>query len=149
MNTTGIETLLDQELAAVTDVLEALEAESRALVERDAAALASAVERKTAALGRAAGIEEQRRKAGPEPGPEEGGGVTGRLQRLKDLARRCRDLNDHNGALIRAQRQRVETSLQLLQGGVPAGGLKGSVETYGPDGSARSLPGRRGRLASW
>jgi flagellar biosynthesis/type III secretory pathway chaperone len=107
------------------------------------------VERKTAALGRAAGIEEQRRKAGPEPGPEEGGGVTGRLQRLKDLARRCRDLNDHNGALIRAQRQRVETSLQLLQGGVPAGGLKGSVETYGPDGSARSLPGRRGRLASW
>lgn len=163
MTNTAIESLLDQELAAVADVLVALEAESRALADRDPAALATAVARKTAALGRAAGLEDQRREllgshAGPEhrddPAslPDARGGkdtaIAGQLGRLKDLARRCRDLNDRNGALIRAQRQRVEGSLSLLQGG-RQGGSQGRAETYGPDGSTRSGAGRRGQLATW
>ena len=128
---------LARELAAAADVHAALEAERRALESRDAAALLAAVERKSAAFGRAAGLERER-----PAGAAAAWRAEPRFAELAELLRRCRRLNDENGALIRGQRRRVDAVLSLLTGsdtGRP---------TYGPDGAAGPARRSRGPLAS-
>jgi flagellar biosynthesis/type III secretory pathway chaperone len=146
--------LLDQELAAVVAVRAALEAERAALESRDAAALLAATARKSAALEALARIEAQRTAHGTADGtargtavsaPDQGPAAAGlrrRTDELRTLTRHCRQLNAANGALIRAQRQRVEGLLQALTGGVT-----GQV-IYRPDGLTASHRAPRGPLAT-
>ncbi len=126
--------ILAREGEALADVLEALEAEHQALLARDAARLTEATAAKSRAMAQAAALEAERKAvmALGEMDDET-------LQPLRQLARRCRDLNEANGALIRGQRRRVEASLSLIRGG--QGGV--APATYGPDGirTARRTPG--------
>lgn len=135
--------LLDREAVALAAVFAALEDEQQALHDRDAAALLDAANRKGEAIGVAARLEQERRSLLDEGflGERSGPGIDSRFRRLRELAARCRDLNDANGALIRGQRRRVEVSLRLIRGGL-------DDETYAADGSRRAARSR-GPLASY
>lgn len=128
---------LARELAAVADVQAALEAERTALETRDATALFAAVERKTAALARSASLARQR----PVDGLADYRADPSFALLVAGL-RRCRVLNEGNGALIRGQRRRVDGLLGLLTG------TAGDRPTYGPDGAAAAARRSRGPLAS-
>lgn len=152
--------LLDQELAAVVAVQAALEAERAALESRDAPALLCATDRKSAALEAVAQLEAQRTAgtgiaATDAAGPAAAGpvasstldlaaatGLRRRTDELRTLTRHCQQLNEANGALIRAQRQRVAGLLQVLTGGVSA------EVTYRSDGMTGSHRNLRGPLAT-
>jgi flagellar biosynthesis/type III secretory pathway chaperone len=130
--------LIEREIAALGAVEAALRDERQALEARDATALLAATDRKAAALAAAAELTAGRQSLATDAAG------TPRFAALRALARRCRELNDANGALIRAQRQRVEGLLALLTGGattVPA--------TYQADGTrATTRRGPRGPLAT-
>lgn len=133
--------MIEREIAALGAVEAALRDERQALEARDAAALLAATDRKAAALAAAAELTAGR---GPLAGTTAAAAGTPRYPALRALARRCRELNDANGALIRAQRQRVEGLLAVL-----TGGTAGAPATYQADGTraaARRSP--RGPLAT-
>jgi flagellar biosynthesis/type III secretory pathway chaperone len=132
--------LIEREIAALGVVEAALHDERQALETRDAAALLAATERKAAALAAAAGLT-----AGSGPLAGTGAAATGspRHAALRALVRRCRELNEANGALIRAQRQRVEGLLAVLTGGAA------TPATYQADGTrAGTRRAPRGPLAT-
>jgi flagellar biosynthesis/type III secretory pathway chaperone len=136
--------LIEREIAALGLVEAALRDERAALEARDAAALLAATDRKSAALAAAAALTSERQAlAGDAPLPTDTGPQPGAAT-LRTLARRCRELNDANGVLIRAQRQRVEGLLTVLTGSpaaIPA--------TYQPDGTpAAGRRAPRGPLAT-
>lgn len=114
--------------AALGRVLGALELERASLTARDAEGLSRACEAKTEALAEAARLA--------------AAGLAGETDELRELARRCRDLNEANGILIRGQRRQVDGALRILLG---AGA---GTELYGRDGSSRRLAPPRGPLAS-
>jgi flagellar biosynthesis/type III secretory pathway chaperone len=133
--------LIEREIAALGAVEAALRDERQALEARDAAALLAATERKAAALAAVAELTAGREP--PAAGPADASG-TPRHAALRLLARRCRELNDANGALIRAQRQRVEGLLALLTGGTAT-----APATYQADGTrASARRALRGPLAT-
>jgi flagellar biosynthesis/type III secretory pathway chaperone len=133
--------LLDRELAALGAVREALAAERTALESRDAAALLAATRAKSAALDVVAGLEAERGALAGVTGDADA--LARRTGKLRALTRDCRQLNDTNGALIRAQRQRVEGLLQVLAGGAARG-----PGTYQADGLASRQRPPRGPLAT-
>jgi flagellar biosynthesis/type III secretory pathway chaperone len=49
-----------------------------------------------------------------------------------NVAKRCRDLNDRNGALVQSRMKRVEGMLEVLTGRRPG------ASTYGPEGRVKS-----------
>jgi flagellar biosynthesis/type III secretory pathway chaperone len=132
--------LLDRQLAALGAVRGALEAERAALESRDAAALLTATGAKSAALDVVARLEAERGTLAAGPGDADA--LARRTRALRALTRECRQLNDTNGALIRAQRQRVEGLLQVLTGGA------GGQATYQADGLASWQRTPRGPLAT-
>lgn len=52
--------------------------------------------------------------------------------RIRDLSKKCRTLNDQNGAAIALLTRHTQRSLQILRGKSPL------AATYGPDGVARN-----------
>lgn len=124
-------TLLAEEQAVLTVVLQALAAEADALTDRHPEHLLAASQAKSDAIHRAGSLERERRllcTANP-------GLVTARAQpalaELRRLAGECQRRNEANGQLIRGQRRRLEASLRILSGGGPA------ADVYGRDGEAR------------
>lgn len=53
---------------------------------------------------------------------------------LREIALRCRDANQINGAIVQLRRQQISRALQILRGGTEAA----SSPTYTADGSSRS-----------
>jgi flagellar biosynthesis/type III secretory pathway chaperone len=132
---------LDQQVEAMSAVLEALQSERAALELRDAEALASAVTRKQDTLNAAGVLEQQSRRILAELGNSRrrGGadhGLSARWQRLVGLTQQCRALNDGNGLMINGQRRVVEQTLRLLRGdNIPRTyGANGVSATGGPSG---------------
>lgn len=68
----------------------------------------------------------------------DGGALRRRWKQALDLATRCRDLNERNGALVTARLKRVEGMLEVMTG--EATGPK----VYGPRGSVNDT--RAGRM---
>ena len=132
--------LLDQQIEAMTAVLESLHTERAALAARDAEALVNAVNTKHESVRKAGAVKDAgrsileqfssfRRKGGGDQG------LSARWQRLVNLTQQCRALNDGNGSMINGQRRIVEQALRLLRG-------EETPATYGANGS--SGPGRGG-----
>ncbi|MCL4722130.1 MAG: flagellar export chaperone FlgN [Gammaproteobacteria bacterium] len=134
--------LLRAEQAAIGTVLECLQHEAEALVQRDAAALLSIAGQKADAVSRAAGLAQTRRALLRDHPAADTAGSRELLSALEALTARCRELNDMNGLLIRAQRRRVEGTLNLLRGGQAA------PDSYGRDGETRLQHRARVTLAS-
>lgn len=132
--------LLDRQVEALTVVLDVLEQERTALAERDVDAVARLSERKHGSLAAVDELETRRREIAPSLAAmemlTEVPNVARRWEKLLDLTRRCRELNDGNGRLIRRQQRRVESTLQLLRGGESP-----REATYGPDGENRRAGG--------
>ena len=132
--TAAMKDLLDRQVAALEKVLESLDHEREALMDRDAAALELVTKEKQQALAKADDLEQQRLALAPDlsamellaAAPE----VASRWEKLLDLTRRCREQNDINGRMIRRQARRVESTLQLMRGQPSGSGV------YGPDGES-------------
>jgi flagella synthesis protein FlgN len=132
--------LLDEQIEAMTAVLDSLQSERAALATRDAEALANAVNTKQDSIRRATVVGDAERSALEELGSSRrrgagDQGLSARWQRLVNLTRQCRALNEGNGLMINGQRRIVEQTLRLLRG-------EESPSTYGANGS--SGPGRGG-----
>ena len=133
--------LLDQQINAMETVLACLETERAALEKRDVELLLEIAEKKTASLVAAEQIDRQRRSAdstAPAGDPDH----LGREQRLKALTETCREINDTNGRMIRAQSRRVDDTLRLLRGD------RGPSVIYEPDGSQSNRTSARKLLTS-
>lgn len=132
--------LLDEQIAAMQDVLAALEAERGALAGRDGQALLDAVNRKAAAIAGADTVEGRRQAmldqlgVAPRPGRSfsADAGISQRWQQVVALTEQCRALNDANGRMIRGQRRRVDGALRILRGETAA------PAEYGPAGERRA-----------
>ena len=126
--------LLDRQSAALEKVLETLDHEREALMNRDAAALELTMKEKQQALSKADELERQRLALAPDLNAMEmlaaNPDVASRWEKLLDLTRRCREQNDTNGRMIRRQARRVESTLQLMRG------QPGNAGVYGPDGES-------------
>jgi flagellar biosynthesis/type III secretory pathway chaperone len=135
--------LIEREIAALGAVEAALRDERQALEARDAEALLAATARKAAVIAAAAELAAGHGPLDGAMAGAAGAAAQGRDATLRALARRCRELNDANGALIRAQRQRVEGLLAVLTGGAAA------PTTYQADGTRDTLRrAPRGPLAT-
>ena len=130
---------LDQQIDAMMQVLTSLNAESEALVARDADALETALGGKTEALKKAAELEQSRLSM--QSVDTDSAGVSARWDELLELTRQCQAKNIFNGNLIRGQRRRVEDTLHWLRGDVDA------AHIYGPDGERGGVQ-TRATLAS-
>jgi flagellar biosynthesis/type III secretory pathway chaperone len=133
--------VLDERIAAMSAVLEALQSERAALERRDAEALSSAVSAKQDSVRRADALPADARSLLAELGGSRrrGGGdpaLGPRWQQLIGLTEQCRALNDGNGLLINGQRRIVDQALCLLRG-------QNSPPTYGADGAASGRPAAR------
>ncbi|MDJ0927306.1 MAG: flagellar protein FlgN [Gammaproteobacteria bacterium] len=145
--TVAMKDLLDRQAAALEKVLETLDHEREALMNRDAAALELITKEKQEALAKADELEQQRLALAPDLNAMEllaaTPDVAPRWEKLLDLTRRCREQNDTNGRMIRRQARRVESTLQLMRG------QPGNAGVYGPDGeSSRSGGSNRPPIAS-
>jgi len=134
--------LLGRQVEALEDFARALDAEREALVGRDADALAACAGRKSEAVAVVESLEQQRRRIAPSLADMEAyassARVAERWERLLELTRRCREVNDANGRMIRRQRTRVDAALGLLRGQRSA-----EPGVYGPDGERCAVaPGR-------
>lgn len=140
--TTGADRLveeLDSQIVAMENLRSCLEEENRALQSRDPELLLAVTERKTACLGEADRIARLHRSAEPaDTSTRNSRNVARRREQLDTLTRTCRDLNNANGALIRRQRVRVETTLRILRGD------PGRTDVYGATGQqSQDTPTRR------
>lgn len=132
--------LLDEQIAAMQEVLTSLEAERSALAGRDGEALLDAVNRKASSIASADTLEDRRQAMldqlgiASRPGRSfsADAGIAQRWQQVLALTAQCRALNDANGQLIRGQRRRVDGALRILRG-EPA-----APAEYGPAGERRA-----------
>lgn len=136
-----LQTILEQEIAALGAVLRTLEDEHAALLQRAPDALLAASNAKAEAVAHALGLEQQRRQLGQQPGmsPVD----DGLFAKLGQLAGECRNLNDRNGQLIRGQRRRIEGALNVLRG------RAATPDIYGRDGTGTFSRGPGTPLASY
>lgn len=136
---------LIEELARQIDAMKALrtclDEEHRALQLRDPEQLLTVIERKNDCITEANRIEEVCRELDPADTIRDRA-IRKKRDQVDTLARTCRDLNEANGSLIRRQRMRVETTLQILRGDPDQSGV------YGPSGASDSTGTSKKLLAS-
>lgn len=136
--------LLNREIAQASALLDALHDENDALQQRSAAAIESALERKTQRLSAFEKTEDERRRllqtldigddndaVGKFLSSQAGPGVplARRWTELLGIADECRRQNQVNGALVETQRRHVQRALDILRGAPDSA-------TYGPTGAA-------------
>jgi flagellar biosynthesis/type III secretory pathway chaperone len=139
--------LLADEMAALTELTTLLEREHELLLANDVGALESAIRKRQSCVGRVVRLDEERRSlcrmlghASDAQGLEQllrwcdpRRSLAARWQEHAGLARRCRELNDRNGALVSARLKRVQALL-----GVLIGGSRESA-TYGRGGTCQPV----------
>jgi len=135
--------LLEQEIAALETVLDALDAEQQALESRNAEALTSATQLKVQRIEAAKVRSEARHRQVPDAAavpddPE----LRQRWESLRDLAEACKARNERNGLMISVQRRNLEQTLAVLRNETPEPAL------YGPDGDSPQRSRRGGLLGS-
>jgi len=121
--------LLTDEMAALTELTALLEAEHKLLADNDVSALERAMRERQSCVGRIVRLDEERRS------PRRTLGV--RWQEHAGLARRCRELNDRNGALVSARLKRVQALLGVLIGGARESATYGRGGSYQPVSTGR------------
>ncbi len=148
-----LDRLVDEQMAALARLEELLEREHRCLVARDIESLAAAGRDRQQCVGVLLRLDGERsslcRMLGHAPDAagmqrlihwcDPSGGIGPRWKTCTERTRRCRTLNDRNGALATAQLHNISGRLDALTAG--AGHRK---DTYAPQGSARATP--TGRL---
>lgn len=141
---------LDESLLLAGDLQECLTTERRALEDRDAPALESAAMQKRGLVEKLDTLDRQRNSAGELCGFTASANLIDdlsqwcadptlvtRWQQFLELARKCSDLNNCIGAVIRVRQLQVQDALGLLRGKSP------SSSTYGPTGQeGRNLGSR-------
>lgn len=147
----SVERLVGEQLTTLTRLEELLDREHALLVERNVEALTAAGRDRQACVGTLLRIDSERVQhcrmfgyAADADGMlkllascDASGRLTTRWQSCIELTRRCRKLNDRNGALATAQLRSVAGRLDALTGGAPR-----SPETYARGGAPRSNAGR-------
>ena len=147
----GVERLLGEQLATLARLEALLEREHALLAGRDVEALAAAGRERQACIGVLLRIDAERIRlcrlfghAADAQGMQRllascdaAGQLATRWQSCVELTRRCRNLNDRNGALATAQLRSVAGRLDALTGGASR-----HAGTYAPGGAARSNAGR-------
>jgi flagellar biosynthesis/type III secretory pathway chaperone len=148
--------LLAEETQALDEIEQLLKAEYDALVAKNVATLEEAAETRRGRIGALVRIEEERRSLcrmlGHSADPagvlemmkwcDPQGTLTARWKDRGERAKRCRDLNDRNGALVTARLKRVETLVGMITG------KDQSAATYGPKGGGYQQGNASGRLLS-
>lgn len=141
--------VIARQLDAAHSLLATLERERTALTALDAEAIDAAGTAKLAQLREIEALESDRTTllemydVEPESftGLDGSGDLATAWQRLLQLLKRCRLLNESNGALVALQRRQVQQALTLLSGAAP------EAEIYGPDGMTLD-PGRTTTIAT-
>lgn len=141
--------VIARQFEVAQSLLAALEQERTALAALDTEAVDAAGTDKVARLEEMEELESERRAlievddfdaATPDDAdPDNPLGAT--WTRLLELLKRCRLLNESNGALVAQQRRHVQQALTLLSGGTAEG------DVYGPDGM-KPNPGRATTIAT-
>jgi flagellar biosynthesis/type III secretory pathway chaperone len=147
--------LLAEEIQALGEVEKLLNVEHQALLSKDIESLEQTAEVRRARIGALVRIEDERRTlcrmlghAPDAPGLQKmmqwcdpKGLLTDAWRDRGERAKRCRLLNDRNGALVTARLKRVEGLVDLLTGKAQ------SQATYGPrGGAANAAAAQSGRL---
>lgn len=138
--------LLAEEIQALSDVEQLLNVEHEALLSKNVESLEQTAENRRIRIGALVRIEDERRSLcrmlGHEPNVDglkkmmqwcdPRGSLTQQWADRGERAKRCRYLNDRNGALVTARLKRVEGLVDLLtaKDNAPA--------TYGPRGAANN-----------
>jgi flagellar biosynthesis protein FlgN len=145
--------LLAEEIVALGDVERLLNVEHEALVAKNVDMLEQTAETRRSRIGALVRIEDERRTLcrmlGHSPDAQglqkmlawcdPRGTLSQQWTDRGERAKRCRLLNDRNGALVTARLKRVEGLVDLLTG------KSQSQNTYGPRGGAYAAPSS-GRL---
>jgi flagellar biosynthesis/type III secretory pathway chaperone len=143
--------LLTDEISALTQLTGLLEREYALLTANEVSALESAMRERQSCVGRIVRLDEERRSlcrmlghASDAQGlerllhwcdPRRTLGL--RWQEHAGLARRCRELNDRNGALVSARLKRVQALLGVLIGGARDSATYGRGGSYQPVSTGR------------
>jgi len=149
----ALERLISEQSATLTRLEELLGREHGLLAARDIESLAAAGRDRQACVGALLRLEEERASLCRMLGHgadavgmrtllarcDPDGRLANRWTGCTELTRRCRKLNDRNGALATAQLRHVTGRLEALTGGAQRG-----KDTYSPQGAARATP--TGRL---
>ncbi len=145
--------LLEEEISILTELSQLLEREHSIIATRQPVdVLDQACQLRQLRMGALLNLEEERRsllRAANLPDTHqgidqlltnlsEGPRLRQRWKKALELASRCRDLNDRNGALVAARLRRVEGMLEVMTGDV------GSPRVYGPRGALTA--DRNGRM---
>lgn len=139
----GLENLLVEEAAALTRLEQVLGQEHQALTDNDIDTLERSGEVRQGCVSRLLQVEEERRglcRALNLPADAHGldrllqwcdpdQSLRRRWQDCAELATRCRELNERNGALVTARLTRVRSMLGALTG------EGAQTRTYGPQGA--------------
>jgi flagellar biosynthesis protein FlgN len=147
--------LLAEEIHALGEVEQLLNAEHEALVAKNVETLEETAETRRTRIGALVRIEDERRSLcrmlGHSPDAsglqrmmawcDPQGSLRSQWNERGERAKRCRLLNDRNGALVTARLKRVEGLVDLLTGKASQ-----SQSTYGPRGGAYSGAAAQGRL---
>ena len=143
--------VINQEICATTQLIEALMAERKSIIGADTAALESAVRDKQRGLEKLHEVEMQRlslkETAGYSPNPDgmqsylqqnrSSGEIFILWQQLLMQAASCRDQNRENYQLVEMYSRHTHQALCILRGEDPV------QEVYGPAGIARDQHDRR------
>lgn len=147
--------LLAEEIQALGDVEQLLNVEHEALLSKNVETLEQTAETRRGRIGALVRIEDERRSLcrmlGHEPDAaglkkmmqwcDPKGSLTKQWADRGERAKRCRFLNDRNGALVTARLKRVEGLVDLLTAKDQVPG------TYGPRGAAsNAVANTSGRL---
>ena len=148
----ALQAVLTQEVECTERLLESLETERSALVQRDMSALAGSTEQKLALTQRLETLEKEREQLLAGIGftgqaPELSAYLAthaGATLRLRDLWQQvlanteaCRNANLTNGGILEVSRQHVEHALCILRG------QAGSPSLYDPNGETAPHLGQR------
>ncbi len=143
--------LIDEESRTLADLVALLEREHELLVaNRSAEALEDACEARQICMGTLLRVQDERRGMlrllGLSEAPaaldelltrcDPAGELKSRWAATLNSARRCRELNDRNGALVNARMRRVEGLLNVLTG------ERSTPNLYGPQGQVATNRGR-------
>lgn len=105
----SITQVLNQQLTALAEIEAVLEKEHAALESRSSADLLTVADEKNTALLRLGELENQRKSLSLELESDH-------IKQLREIAARCREMNQHNAALLNAQQAHVDRLLGLLRG---------------------------------
>ena len=101
--------VLNQQLAALAEIEAVLAKEHAALESRSPDDLLAVADEKNTVLTRLGELESQRKSLSLELESDH-------IGQLRDIAARCRDMNQRNAALLNAQQSHVDRLLSLLRG---------------------------------